>query len=206
MASLSHLLPVLQTLRRYMQMNAAQIRSALSREFASLEFARAEFPMLTAWGVRDESVSVHSLGFNYLAALGRHLGFWAATEYPIRVGGTFIRPDFVWWSRDDQKVKLIGEFERFEAGQQSKLVDKAKNLMLSYNALGQCPEAMVLVPWTVAGTELAGNSSARSVAYDGFRDSSGRMISGVGTEATFVLAHAIFARSDEHVRLLEVKL
>ncbi len=37
--------------------------------------------MLTAWGVRDESVGVHSLGFNYLAALGRHLGFWAATEF-----------------------------------------------------------------------------------------------------------------------------
>ena len=47
-----------------MGMNATQIRGALGREFASLEFARAEFPMLTTWGVRDESVSVHSLGFN----------------------------------------------------------------------------------------------------------------------------------------------
>lgn len=189
-----------------MQMNAANIRSALSREFATLEFARAEFPMLTTWGIRDESVSVHSLGFNYLAALGRHLGFWAATEYPIRVGNTFVRPDFVWWSKEDQKVKLIGEFERFEAGQQSKLVDKAKNLMLSYQALGHSPDAMVLVPWTLAGTDLAGNSAARSVGYEGFRTDDGRMIHGVGTEASFILAHAIFGRAGDNVRLLEVKL
>ena len=46
-----------------MTMTAAQIESALSREFATLEFARSEFPMLTTWGVRDESVGVHSLGF-----------------------------------------------------------------------------------------------------------------------------------------------
>jgi hypothetical protein len=189
-----------------MQMTAAQIRSALSREFATLEFARAEFPMLTKWGVRDESVSVHSLGFNYLAALGRHLGFWAATEYPIRVGSSFVRPDFVWWSKGDQQVKLIGEFERFEAGQQAKLVEKAKNLMLSYQALDRRPEAMVLVPWTHAGTDLAGNSAARSVAYDGFRSSNGQMICGLGTEASFLLAHAIFGRSEDNVRLLEVKL
>jgi len=189
-----------------MQTSAANIRSAFSREFATLEFARAEFPMLTTWGVRDESVSVHSLGFNYLAALGRHLGFWAATEYPIRVGNTFVRPDFVWWSKEDQQVKLIGEFERFEAGQQTKLVDKAKNLMSSYEALNHSPETMVLVPWTHAGTELAGNSAARSIAYDGFRNPEGRMIPGVGTEATFILAHAIFGRCEDNVRLLEVKL
>lgn len=189
-----------------MQTSAANIRSALSREFATLEFARAEFPMLTTWGVRDESVSVHSLGFNYLAALGRHLGFWAATEYPIRVGNTFVRPDFVWWSKEDQQVKLIGEFERFGAGQQPKLVEKAKNLMLSYEALNRSPEAMVLVPWTLAGTDLAGNSTARSVAYDGFRASGGSQISGIGTEASFLLAHAIFGNSEGSVRLLEVKL
>lgn len=189
-----------------MQMNAAQIRSALSREFATLEFARAEFPMLTTWGVRDESVSVHSLGFNYLAALGRHLGFWAATEYPIRVGNSFVRPDFVWWSKEDHQVKLIGEFERFGAGQQPKLVDKAKNLMLSYEALDRTPEAMVLVPWTLAGTELAGNSAARSVGYEGFRADDRRLICGVGTEASFLLAHAIFGRAEDTLRLLEVKL
>ncbi len=189
-----------------MTMTAAQIQSALSREFTTLEFARSEFPMLTAWGVRDESVGVHSLGFNYLAALGRHLGFWAATEFPIRVGNTFVRPDFVWWSKEDQKVKLIGEFERFESGQQTKLVDKAKNLILSYESLNHDPHVMVLVPWTLAGTNLVGNETARSVAYNGFRGPDGRMISGIGTDASFVLAHAIFGRISEHVRLLEVQL
>ncbi len=189
-----------------MELQQKHIRNALHREFATLEFARAEFPMLTTWGVRDESVSIHSLGFNYLAALGRHLGFWAATEYPIRVGNSFVRPDFVWWSKEDHQVKLIGEFERFEMGQQPKLVEKAKNLMLSYQALNRTPEAMVLVPWTLAGTELAGNSAARSVGYEGFRAADNRMICGVGTEASFLLAHAIFGRTEDSLRLLEVRL
>jgi hypothetical protein len=112
----------------------------------------------------------------------------------------------VWWSKADQRVKVIGEFERFEAGQQAKLVDKAKNLMLSYQALDRHPEALLLVPWTFAGTDLAGNSAARAVAYDGFRSSKGKMICGVGTEATFLLAHAIFGKSKDNIRLLEVKL
>jgi hypothetical protein len=122
------------------------------------------------------------------------------------VGNSFVRPDFVWWSKEDQQVKLIGEFERFHVGQQPKLVDKAKNLMLSYEALDRRPDAMVLVPWTLAGTDLAGNSAARSMAYDGFRTSAGKQIPGIGTEASFLLAHAIFGTSNDSVRLLEVKL
>jgi hypothetical protein len=193
-------------------MNAAmttttdQIRNALRHEFATLDFARDLFPMLTDWGVRDESVSVHSLGFNYLAALGRRLGFWAATEYPIRVGRTFIRPDVVWWSRPEGKVSLIGEFERFECGQQSRLVDKAKNLLLSYQALDGAPDVLLLVPWTLAGTNLGENHAARAIAYEGFRADDGRLVEGLGTNATFVLAHAIFGQSAGQYRLLEVQL
>lgn len=189
-----------------MNFNPTSIRNALSREFATLEFAREEFPMLTSWGVKDESICVHSLGFNYLAALGRRLGFWAATEYAIRVGKSFVRPDVVWWSRSDGRVALIGEFERFESGQNAKLVDKSKNLMLSYEALGRTPPALLLVPWTLAGTDISGTHSARGVAHDGFRADDGRLIHGVGTDATFLLAHAIFGQSAGLLRLLEVQL
>lgn len=188
-----------------MTMNASQIRNVLSREFATLEFARAEFPMLINWGIKDESVCVHSLGLNYLAALGRHLGFWAVTEYPVRVNRSFLKHDVVWWSKANGRVALIGEFERFETGQQSKLADKAKNLLLSFEALDRAPEILLLMPWTLVGTNLSGNQSACSVAYDGFRED-GRMVSGIGTDAIFVLAHAIFGRSTDQVRLLEVKL
>ena len=188
-----------------MTFDPTSIRSAISREFATLAFAREEFPMLTNWGVKDESVCVHSLGFNYLAALGRHLGFWAATEYGIRVGRGFIRPDVVWWSRPAGRIALIGEFERFEAGQNARLVDKSKNLMLSYEALGRTPSALLLVPWTLAGTDISDTHSARGVAHDGFRADDGRLIHGVGTDATFLLAHAIFGQSAELLRLLEVK-
>ena len=62
-----------------MTSTATEIREQLLCEFALLDFARAEFPMLTDWGITDESVAVHSLGYNYLAALGRHLGYWAVS-------------------------------------------------------------------------------------------------------------------------------
>lgn len=189
-----------------MNVDPANIRAALSREFATLEFARDEFPMLTRWGVKDESTCIHSLGFNYLAALGRRLGFWAATEYAIRVERSFIRPDVVWWSRPEGHVALIGEFERFETGQNAKLVEKSKNLMLSYEALGRTPPALLLMPWTFAGTDLSSTYLARGVAHDGFRADDGRLIHGVGKDATFLLARAIFGETGGLVRLLEVQL
>lgn len=186
-------------------MNAETLRYTLNREFSSLEFARDEFPMLTTWGVKDESICVHSLGCNYLSALGRQLGFWAINEYPVRVSSRYIRPDIVWWTRPDGSPLLLGEFERFEPGQTSKLVDKARNLMQTYEALERKPEALLLMAWTIAGTDISANSVVRSVAFDGFRTPEGQLIEGLGTEATFVLAHAIFGQSNGQLRLLEVQ-
>ena len=189
-----------------MTSTSTEIREQLLREFDSLAFARAEFPMLTDWGVIDESVAVHSLGYNYLANLGRRLGYWAATEYPIRVGRSFVRPDVVWWCKASKRLVLIGEFERFDAGQNEKLSDKSKNLLLSYEALGRTAETLLLMPWTTAGTNLSGNHTATSVAYEGFRADDGTMIRGIGQEATFILAHAVFGRSQNVCRLLEVQV
>ncbi len=187
-------------------MDAQTIRDALRQEFATLAFARDMFPMLTQWGVKDESVAVHSLGCNYLSALGRQLGHWAASEYPVRVGHKYVRPDVVWWSRPAGDVALIGEFERFEAGQQSKLVEKARNLMEAYESLQRKPRAILLVAWTLSGTDLAGSQAARSVAFDGLRGSDGRYIAALGTETAFVLAYAVFGQSSGQYRLLEMHL
>jgi len=162
--------------------------------------------MLTDWGVADESVAIHSLGYNYLAALGRHLGYWAATEYPIRVGNSFVRPDVVWWCKSDNRLVLLGEFERFDAGQNGKLSDKSKNLLLSYESLARTAETLLLMPWTIAGTSLTGNHTASSVAYEGFKTDGGELVRGIGQEATFVLAHAVFGRSQNICRLHEVQV
>lgn len=54
-----------------------QAEQALRAEFGTLALARSAFPMLTAWGVEDFSHTIHSLGCNYLTAIGREAGFWA---------------------------------------------------------------------------------------------------------------------------------
>ena len=89
--------------------------------------------MLTDWGVEDFSLTIHSLGCNYLSSLGREHGYWAMSEYPVRVSKpgvvSSIRPDTVWWSRPDGNVILLGEFERYIPGQEQKLMEKARNLV-----------------------------------------------------------------------------
>ena len=111
----------------------------------------------------------------------------------------------MWWSKEDQQVKLIGEFERFESGQQPKLVEKARNLMLSYEALDH-----VRRPWfwsrgrwrAPTWPGIPPPAPSPTMAFDReWKDDSWRR-----TDATFVLAHAIFGRSEDSVRLLEVKL
>src|SRR4051812_31230593 len=101
--------------------SVGQTEAVLRREFADPAFARSEFPMLTDWGVEDFSETVHSCGMNYLAALGRHSGRWALSEYPIQVAepveeSSFVRLDAVWWSRPSGQVELLAEFERYEPG------------------------------------------------------------------------------------------
>ena len=108
-------------------------------EFETLTFAKDTFPMLMEWGVEDFSLTIHSLGCNYLTALGRHLGAWAMSEYPVRISqkgsGETLRPDVVWWSKSDSKVLLIGEFERFDSLDPLKMSSKAKHLLQVHREL-----------------------------------------------------------------------
>ena len=53
------------------------LKKKILEEFSSLSFIAEAFPMLTDWGVEDFSLTIHSLGCNYLSALGRSLDFWA---------------------------------------------------------------------------------------------------------------------------------
>ena len=59
--------------------------------------------MLTDWGVEDFSHTAHSLGCNYLTQIGREAGFWAMSEYPVRVPSVgaqhSVRTDVAWWER-----------------------------------------------------------------------------------------------------------
>lgn len=186
------------------------ISEAITAEFQSRSFAKEAFPMLTDWGVEDFSLTIHSLGCNYLSSLGRENGYWSMSEYPVRVtkpgGGNSIRPDTVWWTRPDRNVALLGEFERYVPGQELKLMEKARNLVQTHHELGDQPRVLILLAWAMAGTNLNNLKSVRSVAHDGFRTSNGLVVRGIGSKSTFILATAVFGMSAGVHRLLEIKL
>ena len=182
--------------------------TALRTEFETLAFARDAFPMLTDWGVEDFSHTIHSLGCNYLSALGRELGHWAISDYPVRVsgagGGQSIRPDVVWWDKGTVAAALLGEFERFETRNKSKFLDKARNLLLTHHALGAAPRVLLLVGWTLAGTECGAMEEVRALIHTGFRSESGISIPGLERDSAFVLAAAVFGDQAGKRRLLGV--
>jgi hypothetical protein len=185
---------------------ATDITQALDDEFRSLSFLRDSFPMLTDWAVKDESVLIHSLGCNYLAALGRHLGFWAINECPFRVsGGNTIRPDAVWWNKDDRQVMLLAEFERYQAGQDAKLQAKAKNLVETYASITPKPVVALLLTWVFTGTDLKGARSAGSVAYNGFAGAGKSWIGGMAGDHRFLHYFAIFGREGGNTKLLRIQ-
>ncbi len=104
------------------------------------------FPMLTDWGVEDFSLLIHSLGCNYLSALGRSFDFWSMSEYPVRLktgkSGS-IRPDTVWWTKPEKDVALLGEFERFEPSNKQKIIEKARNLIKAHYEIGESPRTSI---------------------------------------------------------------
>ena len=185
-----------------------QAEQALRAEFRSLALARAAFPMLTAWGVEDFSHTIHSLGCNYLTAIGRDAGFWAMSEYPVRVPSKghqhSVRPDVAWWERPSGEAVVLGEFERAEPRKPAKLVEKAKNLLQAHHALGERPRVLLLVGWALAGTDLGDLGSVRAVMASGFRAADGAPVRGLGRSSGFLLATAVFGDIEGDRKLLQV--
>jgi hypothetical protein len=185
-----------------------QAETILRAEFVSLDFARRAFPMLTAWGVEDFSHTIHSLGCNYLAAIGRDAGFWAMTEYPVRVSSAgasrSVRPDVAWWERPSGEAVVLGEFERAEPRKPGKLTEKAKRLMQAHQTLGDRPRLLLLVGWALAGTDLGDLGEVRAIIASGFHAPDGTPVSGLKRTSSFLLATAVFGDDDGNHRLLEV--
>ena len=186
------------------------LEQVIRSEFRALDFARDAFPMLTAWGVEDFSVTIHSLGCNYLSALGRQLGFWAISEYPVRVTkngkGQSIRPDIVWWSKPETEVILLGEFERFDPHQKHKLMNKAKNLLQAHHEIGEQPRILLLMTWTMAGTDMSSLDEARTIGHNGFCNADGFVVPGLGPECAFIVAAAVFGSVNGIHRLQRIHL
>ncbi|MEW8552663.1 MAG: hypothetical protein AB2605_02625 [Candidatus Thiodiazotropha sp.] len=186
-----------------------QTAKAIDDEFRSLAFAREAFPMLIDWGVEDFSTTVHSLGCNYLSALGREMGCWAISEYPVRVpkagAAHSVRPDVAWWAKESGELALLGEFERFVPRMPGKLADKARNLLQAHYALGEQPRILLLVGWALAGTEIGSLDEVRAVVQNGFRPPNAPAVPALGNESVFILAIAVFGDVQGKRRLLRVQ-
>jgi hypothetical protein len=172
------------------------LHDRILEEFATLAFAAEAFPMLTEWGVEDFSLTIHSLGCNYLSALGRHMGFWAISEYPVRIttagSARSIRPDVAWWFKPEANIALIGEFERFDPHQKQKLVGKARNLLQIHHEIGDQARILLLLAWTLSGTDMSVLTEVRALGHNGFRTGNGSFISGLGPGCAFIVAVAVF--------------
>ena len=131
-------------------------RAALDPEQAQAVLAR-EVPLLGPdWGVRDEDALVHSLGMNFLAALGRQGGFVGLVEYPVphaeRWPGKIVRVDTAWVDVEERRPRLLGEYERFTTAAAAQ--DKLANLFVAAHAYPTPPEVLVLCLWSLDGTDV----------------------------------------------------
>ena len=192
-------------------MRVKHIGHTLTEEFALGTYLRDEFPMLAEWGVEDHGLTMHSLGLNYLAALGRHANFWAVSEYPIlpiAPSGSEpgIRTDVVWFDRNCGEIALLGEFERYEpaAMKAGAIRRKAENMVIAHHRLGACPRILLLALWTLSGIPVTGIGEIKTHLRAGFQDATGEWIPALGQEAVFFVVTFVFRRNCTGLFLGEV--
>ena len=120
-----------------------------------LAFARGAFPVWVERGLPDYSLTLHSAGTSYWAALGHHLGFTGLAEFPAPPEGPFahvgddVRSDAAWFDRRTHRPVLLAEFERYEGEQDGpKLQAKVDSLLLAHHRWGQSARFLVLAYWT----------------------------------------------------------
>ena len=80
-------------------------------------------------------------------------------------------------------------------GQESKLIGKAKNLVEAFHALRPSPPVVLLMGWTLSGTDVTqARKSVKAVARDGFRSSDNSWVPGVADPYRFLVYFAIFGK------------
>lgn len=167
--------------------------------------------MLATWGAPDYGETIHSLGINYLTAFGRSLGFWAASEYPVRPDPEWqfarnVRPDVAWFQKPSGDGVLLGEFERYESTRLKRhlLRHKAENLVLAYHQLPVKPQILLLAVWTTHDTPVQGIKRLRDYVHSGFRDEAGNSIPAPGADAAFIVVTFVMYQRDTRLVLGEV--
>ena len=155
------------------------------------------------WGVKDEDALVHSVGMNFLAALGRQAGFVGLVEFPVphaeRWPDKIVRVDAAWIDTAARRPRLLAEFQRYTTDVDAQ--DKLANLFVAGHAFPTPPELLVLCLWAVDGTQ---------VGVGPYRPGDALPVAGGPTVACpagskGVVLHAVFGRHADHFHFLKFR-
>lgn len=206
-------------------MNKNNIISVIKQEFKMGSIRNDMFPMMTKFGVRDYSETIHSLGLNYITAIGRSIaGISAISEYPAypfldndkcdeyiaETNSTYgnkveeIRPDSIWFSKEENIPILICEFERYQKNfrKDLKVKEKVENLLLAYHQLGGSIPIILLVYWSYSAENPAKIEEYISILDNGFIKSNGKHVQGINAlRTTYLIYRCVASGSNENVKL-----
>lgn len=209
-------------------MDRNNIIKVIREEFQTGKIREDLFPMMTKFGVRDYSETVHSLALNYITAIGRAIDeISAVSEYPVypyesnynesnmiaespglyeekKTKDAEIRPDSIWYSKKDNSPILISEFERYEKNRikNKKLEEKIQNLLIAYHQLGSKVPIILFVYWSYASVTPGDMSNVISILDKGFTLPNKKFISGIDSSRTsYLVYHCIASGNKENLIL-----
>ncbi|PLS18173.1 hypothetical protein CVD28_07740 [Bacillus sp. M6-12] len=194
-------------------MDKEEIKEWIIQEFKNGKIRDTWFPMLSVSGVRDYSETVHSTGLNYITEIGRQLdGYTAVSEYPVYpINESFghiitreVRPDSIWYDKEDLKPVLVSEFERFEnsKAKNDKLREKIENLLIAYHQLGGNLPIILFVYWSHSGIVPKDIEKYISIFDEGFRLPNGIYINGINSfESDYLVFQAVAKGNKEKLTI-----
>jgi hypothetical protein len=197
-------------------MNREKIIKFIKEEFKEGNIRNEIFPMMTQFGIRDYSETVHTVGLNYITAIGRYVeGVTALSECPVfpysqkdnyekkvaedqanyEIKVNEVRPDSIWYSKEDNRPILICEFERYEKNRRKdlKVKEKIENLLIAYHQLGGNIPIILFVYWSYAGENPRKINEYISILDNGFKKSDGSYVRGINALKTKYLIYRCVA-------------
>lgn len=206
-------------------MNKNEIISFIKNEFKNGKIRDNMFPMMTKFGVRDYSETVHSLGLNYITAIGRQIeGISAISECPVYPNKNYsnhnfvaaeesegynekiseVRPDSIWFLKESNEPILICEFERYEKGKRKdlKIKEKIENLLIAYHQLGGNVPLILFVYWSYSTENPKYINECISILDNGFRKNNGAYIPGInGVKTSYLIYRSVANGTSENLKL-----
>jgi hypothetical protein len=197
-------------------MDREKIIDFIKEEFKTGNIRNKLFPMMTQFGIRDYSETVHTVGLNYVTAIGRYIeGVTSLSECPVypypktghygqmvaesqanyEVKVNEVRPDSIWYSKEDNSPILICEFERYEKNRRKdlKVKEKIENLLIAYHQLGGDVPIILFVYWSYAGENPGDIEEYISILDNGFKKVMVPMYRGINALKTTYLVYRCVA-------------